>query len=84
FESSPGHHLFSKRSASSRPFLFSARDSMGSPSARAAGSHAHAARFIQRGVMRGNFTLHRREISSEKYYRSRPQILLTDLSDTLE
>jgi hypothetical protein len=31
-----------------------------------------------------NFTLHRREISSEKYYRSRPQILLTDLSDTLE
>jgi hypothetical protein len=36
------------------------------------------------GVMRGNFTLHRREISSEKYYRSRPQILLTDLSDTLE
>ncbi|WP_230943684.1 hypothetical protein, partial [Burkholderia vietnamiensis] len=36
------------------------------------------------GVMRGNFTLHRREISSEKYYRSRPQILLTDLPDTLE
>jgi hypothetical protein len=36
------------------------------------------------GVMRGNFTLHYREIASGKYYRSQPQILLTDLPDTLE
>jgi hypothetical protein len=56
---------------------------MGWPSARLREA-ARMRRDSSSGVMRGNFILHRREISSEKYYRSRPQILLTDLSDTLE